>query len=136
MTLILDASVTTYHPTGTLASMEGGPRDRFGRPLVTVEESLETGNPFSIACDYTQAWAVRDRLVQVEGVATLGRLCDTGGHFHGPVWDCQAQGPPPHNYRGKVLRWPGREPFDLCCQAGGKFARSWGGLRRCKVTLL
>lgn len=134
--LILDACCTCYHPTGSPTSMEGGPQDRYGRPLITVEEALRSGDPFSVACDYTMPWYVKDRLIQVEGIACLGRLCDTGGHFHGPVWDCVAHGSPPHGFRGKVIRFPGREPFDLCCSPFGAFSRQWGGLRRCQVTLL
>lgn len=111
----IKVTVTAYHPINT--KLEGGVLDRYGRPLVTLEQAnsfpetdLDSEVYYSIAADFKQAWYKKDRLVKVildDGtkIPGIGKLCDTGQHFYGS---------------GKVIRNPGHEPIDICTNVKSK----------------
>ena len=78
---------TTYMPTGDLSSQEGGPVDRRGFPIHTLQQFLEGKAPYvSVAMDGDFQYGQRVRIASLE--AKFGRpidfrLVDTGGAFQG-----------------------------------------------------
>lgn len=101
--MTINLRLTHYWPftaSAAEAKMEGAPVDRKGHALHTVEDFLSGNAEFvSLAGDY-EAWPYGQRLQIPWGdKLLLGRVVDTGGHFHGA---------------GKVYRVPGYEPIDVC----------------------
>lgn len=96
--------LTHYYPfdvrTEAERKVEGAPEDRKKNPLHTVEDFLAgKSDHVSLAGDYT-IWPYGQKLLVPWGDRTLvGRVTDTGGHFHGA---------------GKVFRVAGAEPIDVC----------------------
>jgi hypothetical protein len=96
--------LTHYYPfdvrTDAERKMEGAPVDRKKNPLHTVEDFLAGKSDYvSLAGDYT-IWPYGQKMLVPWGDKTLiGRVTDTGGHFHG---------------LGKVFRVVGAEPIDVC----------------------
>jgi hypothetical protein len=82
--------------------MEGGLKDRLGKPLHTLEmhQSNPTEHPYvSCSGDHT-IWPYGQRLIIPElGANLVYRIVDTGSHFFGA---------------GKVVRVSGYEPLDVC----------------------
>lgn len=79
--------------------MEGGPVDRKGHPLHTLEDYRAGKADFvSVSGDYT-IFPYGQRLTITEWPDVIFRVVDTGSHFHGA---------------GKVYRESGSEPFDIC----------------------
>lgn len=105
----LKANVTTYTPTGSRSTREGGKFDRYDRLLVTVEESPGSGIPYSVAGDINAPWYRKDRKVSIPGFPGVGRLCDTGANFF-------------DGKRGtKIIRTEGEEPIDVCVAPDGSY---------------
>lgn len=102
--------------------MEGGPTDARDKPLHTLEDHLADpdAHPYcSVAGDLTiWRYGQRVELPSVHPTAVF-RVVDTGGHFHGEIWDVEQQGQVPPNFRGKVIRHTGYEPLDVCFAACG-----------------
>jgi len=100
--------LTGYWPfqagmTATERKMEGAPVDRKGKPLYTAEAFLAgkadhvslSGDPdiFPYGQKINIPWGNK---------MLVGRVTDTGGHFHG---------------LGKVFRVAGAEPIDVCVES-------------------
>ena len=142
MAKIIKISLTEYYPFEKNLSarekrMEGGPVDRRGKPLYTLEDYVDGIAPYvSLACDSLggapgnveefriygfKAWIPKI----TEGIAayidnpkTLPmaiefRLVDTGGAFRG---------------KGKKIRAAGYEPIDICRRAKPASKNSFSGL--------
>lgn len=96
--------LTHYYPfdvrTAKERQMEGEAVDRKKNPLHTVEDFLAgVSDHVSLAGDYT-IWPYGQKMLIPWGEHTLvGRVVDTGGHFHG---------------KNKVFRVVGEEPIDVC----------------------
>lgn len=79
--------------------MEGGTKDRLGKPLYTLEAYQRGEAPYvSVAGDYN-AWPYGQRVEIDAWPGVVFRIVDTGGHFSGP---------------NKVYRDEAREPLDVC----------------------
>jgi hypothetical protein len=96
--------LTHYYPfdvkTDAERKMEGAPVDRKKNPLYTVEDFLAGKSDYvSLAGDYTIFPYGQKMLVPWGNRILVGRVTDTGGHFHG---------------MGKVFRVVGAEPIDVC----------------------
>jgi hypothetical protein len=80
--------------------MEGGLKDRKGNPLHTVEDFFAgKSDHVSLSGDYT-IWPYGQKVLIPWGDRTVvGRVTDTGSHFHGA---------------GKLIRAVGYEPMDVC----------------------
>jgi hypothetical protein len=80
--------------------MEGAPVDRKGQPLHTVEDFLAGKSDYvSLAGDYTIFPYGQKILIPWGNKTLVGRVVDTGGHFHGG---------------SKLYRVTGAEPIDVC----------------------
>jgi len=83
--------------------MEGAPVDRKGAPLHTVEDFLAgRADHVSVSGDYEIFPYGQKILIPWGDKTIIGRVTDTGGHFHGA---------------GKVYRVVGREPLDVCVES-------------------
>lgn len=96
--------LTHYYPwdvrTDAERKMEGAPVDRKKNPLHTVEDYLAgKSDHVSLAGDYTIFPYGQKMLIPWGDKTLVGRVTDTGGHFHG---------------MGKVFRVMGAEPIDVC----------------------
>lgn len=102
--------LTHYYPfqaglTDAQRKMEGAPVDATGAPLHTVEDFLAGKSDYvSLAGDLQghkgTVWPYGQKILFPWGDKTLvGRVTDTGGHFHG---------------MNKVFRVVGAEPIDVC----------------------
>jgi hypothetical protein len=96
--------LTHYYPwdvkTDAERKMEGAPVDRKKNPLYTVEDFLAGKASYvSLAGDYTIFPYGQKMLVPWGDKTLVGRVTDTGGHFHGV---------------NKVFRVVGEEPIDVC----------------------
>ncbi len=102
---LFQARLTGYWPfaakTAAEQRMEGGHRDRKGRPLHTLEQHLAdpAAHPYvSVAGD--DAIFPYGQLLQIDAwPGAIFRVVDTGGNFRGS---------------NKVYRAMGREPLDVC----------------------
>lgn len=96
------------------AKMEGGPTDRMGRPLHSLEDFMDgKASWVSLSCDSLggppgsdprfRVYGTKVRIPEVEklmgGRSIEFRLVDTGDHFRGA---------------DKVVKLKGAEPIDLC----------------------
>lgn len=124
----LPVNLTGYCPykqglTARERLIEGAPIDARRNPLHTYEQHKAdpTAHPYvSCAGDLT-VWRYGQRVSfpSIDPDATF-RVVDTGGHFHGPIWDVATQGEPPPVGKGteypslKVIRVVGHEPIDVC----------------------
>lgn len=103
----LAVRLTGYWPfqTGLSSSerlMEGGTKDRLGKPLYTLEAFQRGEVPYvSVAGDYN-AWPYGQRIEIDAWPGVVFRIVDTGGHFAGP---------------NKVYRDSAREPLDICVES-------------------
>ena len=80
--------------------MEGAPVDRKGAPLHTVEDFFAgKADHVSVSGDFNIFPYGQKVLIPWGDRVVVGRVTDTGGHFHG---------------LGKVFRVFGAEPLDLC----------------------
>jgi hypothetical protein len=106
----LSVRLTHYWPfktgmTDAQRLMEGAPVDATGKPLHTVEDFFAGKSDFvSLAGDLQghkgTIWPYGQKLLIPWGDKQIvGRVVDTGGHFHG---------------LGKVVRVLGAEPIDVC----------------------
>lgn len=106
----IKAHLTHYYPfqeglTAAQRKMEGNPVDATGGPLYTVEDFLAGKAEYvSLAGDLQghkgTIWPYGQKILVPWGNKTLiGRVTDTGGHFHGLA---------------KVFRVVGAEPLDVC----------------------
>ena len=117
--------------------MEGGPTDRMGKPLFTLDDYLEGKAPFvSLACDSAggppgnvaefRKYGFRVSLPEVSATANKYtdarvqlpisiefRLVDTGDDFTGKT---------------KLIREAGREPIDVCRRSKPAAEKSVGGM--------
>lgn len=98
--------LTGYWPfqeglTAKERKMEGAPVDRKGRPLTTVEQHLaDPANTFVSLSGDPDIFPYGQKMLIPWGDKTVvGRVTDTGSHFHG---------------LGKVFRVAGAEPIDVC----------------------
>ena len=103
---LVNLRLTHYYPftaSDAEKKMEGAPVDRKGKPLHTVEDFFAgKSDHVSLAGDY-EVWPYGQKLLVPWGDRTLvGRVVDTGGHFHGA---------------NKVYRAVGFEPIDVCVYA-------------------
>ena len=116
---IIKVRLTEYYPfqeglTERQQRMEGGKKDRIGKPLCTLEDYLEGKAPYvSLACDSrggppsnTEEFRIYGYKVELAKVARrFGRstiefrLVDTGKNFYG---------------ERKKVRVAGHEPIDVC----------------------
>jgi hypothetical protein len=99
--------LTHYYPyqaglTTKQRLMEGKPVDRKGRPLTTLEQHFDdpAAHPFVDLAGDPSIFPYGQKLLVPWGDRTaVGRVTDTGGHFHGV---------------GKLVRAIGYEPLDVC----------------------
>lgn len=111
------AIFTEYHPDAPPAeqAMEGGPKDRKGSPVITVQQHrTDKGKyPFvSVSGDLELRGAAVPYGTRIYFGAypdIVFRLVDTGGRFRGPK---------------KRIRKPGYEPFDIATDYGSKLGFS------------
>ena len=92
---------------------EGGPRDRVGNPLHTLEDHLRDpgAHPYVSVSGDPEAWPYGQRIIIANWPSAIFRVVDTGGHFMGdPIVS------PPAGWKGtaKVYRAAGYEPLDVC----------------------
>jgi hypothetical protein len=107
MPFLLDATLTGYYPIDD--PIEGGPNDCAGRKLITLQQHLSdpATYPYAAVAGDCDAWPDGQRISIPEiSPEAVFRIVDTGGHFHGA---------------NKVIRNPGREPFDVCLDPGTSF---------------
>jgi hypothetical protein len=101
----IEVHLTCYWPfeaglTAAERKMEGDPVDRKKNPLHTVEDFLAgKSDHVSLAGDYTIFPYGQKILIPWGDKTLVGRVTDTGGHFHGA---------------GKLFRVLGAEPIDVC----------------------
>jgi len=102
----IDVRLTGYWPfvEGLSAAqrlMEGGIKDRKGKPLHTLEDHLADpgAHPYVSVSGDDAVFPYGQRLVISAWPGAVFRVVDTGGHFRGA---------------GKVYRVLGREPLDIC----------------------
>jgi hypothetical protein len=113
----IPAILTEYHPDAPpeFVKMEGGPNDRKGMPIITVQqhESDRDRYPFvSVASDTRLRGAnvpYGTRLYLGIYPDIVFRIVDTGGRFRGEK---------------KRYRKPGHEPFDIATAWGSKLGFS------------
>jgi hypothetical protein len=97
--------LTGYWPfaakTETEKRMEGGVKDRKGKPLFTLEQHLADPQraPYVAVAGDDAVWPYGQRIVLDEWPNAIFRVVDTGGHFRGA---------------NKVYRALGHEPLDIC----------------------
>ena len=111
------AIFTEYHPDAPphLRAMEGGPNDRMGNPVITVQQHIADKSKYpyvSVSGDLE----LRGSTVPYGTRVYFGaypdyvfRLVDTGGRFRGDK---------------KKIRKPGYEPFDIATEYGSKLGFS------------
>lgn len=104
---VFKARITGYWPlTATEAErkMEGGVRDRKGKPLHTLERHLAdpTAHPYVSVSGDDAIFPYGQRLTIDQWPSAVFRVVDTGGHFRGA---------------NKVYRIEGREPLDVCVES-------------------
>lgn len=81
--------------------MEGGPRDRMGRPLYTLESYQRGDAPYVSVSGDDAIFPYGQRIELDAWPGVEFRVVDTGSHFRG---------------EGKVYREEGREPLDICVE--------------------
>ena len=102
---LITVHLTGYWPfqpglTAAERRMEGAPVDRKGQPLHTVEDFLAGDSDHVSLSGDPDIFPYGQRIDVPWGDKTIvGRVTDTGGHFHGA---------------GKVYRVIGAEPIDVC----------------------
>lgn len=100
-----DARLTGYWPysasTEAERRMEGGTKDRKGRPLHTLEQHLadRVAHPYASVAGDDAIFPYGQRLSIDAFPGAVFRVVDTGGNFRGAK---------------KVYRSLGREPLDVC----------------------
>jgi hypothetical protein len=139
---IIKVSLTEFFPfesslTDHEKKVEGGPTDRMGKPLFTLEDYMDGNAPFvSLACDSAggppgnvkefrtygfKVWLPEicanvnsyiDKTVMLPLIIDF-RLVDTGGAFTGST---------------KKTRAAGHEPIDVCRRARPPKEKSFSGL--------
>jgi len=99
--------LTRYWPfregmTAKQRLMEGGHKDRIGKPLYALEDFQDGSAPYvSVAADW-QIFPYGQRVSIDTWPGVVFRIVDTGGNFFGLK---------------KVYRATGREPFDICVRS-------------------
>lgn len=110
-------------------TMEGGPTDRKGHPLNTLETHKRGEADYvSLSGDYT-LFAYGQKLnipalgTRDDGGPVVGRIVDTGEHF--------SDTPPPHARHPerwhKVIRHAGHEPIDVCVEGSDSMSSIGAG---------
>jgi len=79
--------------------MEGGAKDRKGKPLFTLEQHLAGRAPYVSVAGDDAVWPYGQRILFNEWPNATFRVVDTGGNFRGA---------------NKVYRVLGHEPLDIC----------------------
>lgn len=101
----LNVRLTGYWPfaakTATEKRMEGGPKDRKGKPLYTLEQHLADPQkyPYVAVAGDDAVWPYGQRVVFAEWPNAIFRVVDTGKNFRGST---------------KMYRVLGHEPLDIC----------------------
>jgi len=111
------AIFSEYHPDAPahLRAMEGGPNDRKGVPVITVQQHITDKNKYpyvSVSGDLElrgSAVPYGTRIYFGAHPDYVFRLVDTGGRFRGDK---------------KKIRKPGYEPFDIATEYGSKLGFS------------
>lgn len=141
MAKIVKIRLTEFYPFQSGLSeeeknVEGGIKDRLGKPLYTLEDYIEGNAPYvSLACDYLggppgnvkefrtygfKVWIPKisadinsfiDASINVPIMIDF-RLVDTGGHFFGDK---------------KVIKVAGYEPIDVCRRVKPTGTKSFSG---------
>jgi hypothetical protein len=133
----IKVNITTYCPfaanlSAAQRAIEGGPTDRLGHPLYTIEAHLSDPStaPYCSCAGDPSKWSYGQQ-VELPGVSSqaIFRVVDTGAAFHGPPWYASSGEPEPHVTAGaprKKIRVDGYEPIDVCVQACGTGAYQLG----------
>lgn len=100
----VNVRLTGYWPFTARADeqrMEGGTKDRKGRPLYTLEQHLSDPDryPYVSLSGDDAIWPYGQRLALSPWPRAVFRVVDTGSHFRGA---------------GKIYRVAGYEPIDVC----------------------
>lgn len=107
-TATIKVRLTTYYPTVN-NSIEGGPTDKIGRPLNTIDQ-FRAGQAEYAALSGDDAAFPYGQRVSIDAFPdVVFRVVDTGGSFSSRNWAYQLKKP-----LGKLYRLAGYEPIDVC----------------------